>query len=73
QLMPHQGAIDTDGTLYVAFADGPGPHDVMGGAVWKLKPDGRWTDITPVKPAGGEHFGYSGLDLDRSHPGTLVV
>ena len=73
KLIPHQAAIDTDGALYVTFADGLGPHGVTNGAVFRLDPSGAWTDITPAKPSAAEPFGYSGLDLDRSHPGTLVV
>jgi photosystem II stability/assembly factor-like uncharacterized protein len=71
--IPHQAAVDTDGTLYVTFADGLGPHGVTNGAVFRLDPSGAWSDITPAKPSASEPFGYSGLDLDRSHPGTLVV
>lgn len=73
KLIPHQAAIDTGGALYVTFADGLGPHGVTDGAVFRLDPSGVWTDITPAKPSASQPFGYSGLDLDRSHPGTLVV
>ncbi len=73
KMVPHQAVLDAEGTLYVTFADGPGPHDVTDGAVFRLKPDGRWIDITPARPAAGRHFGYSGIDLDRQHPGTVVV
>ncbi|WP_443750431.1 exo-alpha-sialidase [Asticcacaulis solisilvae] len=73
KLIPHQAAIDAGGALYVTFADGLGPHGVTNGAVYRLDPSGAWTDITPARPSATEPFGYSGLDLDRSHPGTLVV
>ncbi|WP_031236394.1 sialidase family protein [Asticcacaulis sp. AC460] len=72
KMIPHQMALDTDGTLYVTFADALGPWGVSDGAVWKLKGD-VWTDITPAKPSKELTFGYSGLDLDRQHPGSLVV
>ncbi len=71
-LIPHQTALDSDGALYVTFADGPGPHGVTDGAVWKLK-DGAWSDISPARPSKDLTFGYSGLDIDRQHAGTLVV
>ena len=71
-LIPHQMALDRDRTLYVTFSDNLGPHGVAGGAVYKLKGD-MWTDITPAKPTMALTFGYSGLDLDRQHPGTVVV
>eukprot|EP01042_Synura_sphagnicola_P030331 gene30331-39084_t len=65
-------ALDTDATRYVTFSDNLGPHGVTNGAVWKLK-DGVWSDISPAHPTKALTFGYSGLDLDRQHPGTLVV
>jgi photosystem II stability/assembly factor-like uncharacterized protein len=73
RMVPHQAVQGADGTLYVTFADGPGPHDVHDGAVFKLTPAGAWTDISPVRPSGAKPFGYSGIDLDRQHAGTLVV
>ncbi|MBW8734385.1 MAG: exo-alpha-sialidase [Asticcacaulis sp.] len=73
KLIPHQAVTDADGALYVTFADGLGPHGVTNGAVYRLDPSGAWSDITPAKPSASEPFGYSGLDIDRSRPGTLVV
>src|SRR6185437_1309172 len=73
KMVPHQAVRADDGTLYVTFADGPGPHDVHDGAVYKLTPAGQWIDITPARPDADRHFGYSGIDLDRRHPGTVVV
>jgi photosystem II stability/assembly factor-like uncharacterized protein len=70
QMVPHQAVQGADGTLYVTFADGPGPHDVHDGAVYKLAGDGRWTDISPARPDAAHHFGYSGIDLSGH---TLVV
>lgn len=61
-LIPHQAAIGADGTLYVTFADGLGPHGVSDGAVYKLKGD-VWRDISPARPSKALTFGYSGLDL----------
>lgn len=70
KLIPHQAAVDKDGTLYVTFADGLGPHGVKNGAVWKLSATGAWSDISPATPTKDVTFGYSGLDLQG---GTLVV
>ncbi|CAN5516818.1 hypothetical protein BH10PSE3_BH10PSE3_17970 [soil metagenome] len=73
-LVPHHLALDAKGAVYVAYGNGLGPNGVTNGAVWKMDPDsGAWTDITPVKPSGGDVFGYSGLSLDPSHPGVIVV
>ncbi len=68
-LIPHQAAIGDDGTLYVTFADGLGPHGVTDGAVYKLKGD-VWSDISPARPTKQLTFGYSGLDVRGN---SLVV
>jgi hypothetical protein len=51
-MIAHHGAFDADGhTLYVSFANGPGPNDVTDGALMALDlPSGQWRDISPVKP-----------------------
>jgi hypothetical protein len=73
-FMPGHAGFDTQGILYVAYANSPGPGSATDGAVWKLNPkDGAWTDITPVKDANRFPGGYGGLGIDRQHPGTLVV
>ncbi|MDP9173485.1 MAG: carbohydrate-binding protein [Planctomycetota bacterium] len=72
-MMPHHGAIDAVGSLYVTFSNGPGPNGVTRGAVWKLECDsGRWTDITPGGPPNARG-GFGGLALDPRHPGTALV
>lgn len=80
-MAPQRAAFAADGTLYVAFAAGAGatavcnPGHAQRGGVWKRSPDGRWSEITPVKPGvgGASGFGYSGLDVDARTPGRLVV
>lgn len=75
-LMPHQAKIDNAGVLYLPYADAVGPNGISDGAVWKLDTrTGTWTDITPLRPnvAPETGFGYSGVDIDRRHPGTVVV
>ena len=80
QQTPQHAVFTPDGTLYVAFAASEGeaaanPGHAIDGGVWKLDPAGeRWTDISPQKPGGASgKFGYSGIDVDPAHPGTLVV
>jgi photosystem II stability/assembly factor-like uncharacterized protein len=76
RLLPHHGALASDGTLYLTYGNGPGPNNVTAGAVWKYDTDsGVWTDITPVKPGGESagHCGYAGLTVDPAHPGTVLV
>ncbi|MBZ3904130.1 beta propeller repeat protein [Streptomyces griseiscabiei] len=66
--------------LYVTYANAPGPNGQSDGSVHKLRTtDGRWTDVTPVKPGGttgdgsADTFGYGGVDVDARRPGTVVV
>ena len=81
ELAPQRAVFSVDGTLYVTFAGGDAgtvsnPSFAKTGSVWKRNHrDGRWTDITPVKPGRGGQgtFGYAGIDLDRNVPGRLVV
>lgn len=75
EMAPQRAAFGADGTLYASFAAGaPGavcnPGYAQRGGVWKRKPDGRWSEITPLKGTG---FGWSGLDADRRVPGRLVA
>jgi hypothetical protein len=66
--------------LYVTYANAPGPNGQSDGSVHKLRTtDGRWTEVTPVKPGGtttdgsADAFGYGGVAVDARCPGTLVV
>jgi hypothetical protein len=77
---PQHAVIGPDGFLYVAFAAGDGksvinPSNALDGGVWKMDlKTGHWTDITPIKPIPGQAtFGYSGIDADPAHPGSIVV
>lgn len=73
-LMPSHAGFDDNGTLYLSYADQPGPNDCTRGAVYKYESKGDvWTDISPKKPAGDDKFGYGGLAVDAAHPGTLMV
>ncbi|MEO7689592.1 MAG: hypothetical protein ABIS51_09920 [Sphingomonas sp.] len=79
---PQHAAIGPDGFLYVTFASGDAkntnalnPSNISGGAVWKMDlKTNQWHDITPARPvAGSATFGYSGVDIDPAHPGTIVT
>ncbi|MFF3207242.1 WD40/YVTN/BNR-like repeat-containing protein [Streptomyces sp. NPDC002962] len=60
--------------LYVTYADAPGPNGQADGSVHKLATaSGTWTDVTPVRPAAGDTFGYGGVAVDARRPGTAVV
>ncbi|MDO0931238.1 1,4-beta-glucanase [Streptomyces sp. DG2A-72] len=66
--------------LYVTYANAPGPNGQSDGSVHKLRTtNGKWTEVTPVKPGGvtsdggTDAFGYGGVAVDARRPGTLVV
>lgn len=66
--------------LYVTYADAPGPNGQSTGSVHKLRTtNGRWTEVTPVRPGGAtpdgstDSFGYGGVAVDARRPGTVVV
>lgn len=75
--LPHQGKLDSNGTLYVTYSNWDGPYKGNVGDVWKFVPStSTWTMISPI--AGTQSpsnlwWGYGGLALDMQHPGTLVV
>jgi xyloglucan-specific exo-beta-1,4-glucanase len=73
--LPHQGKLDSQGTLYVTYSDYDGPYLGDHGDVWKFVPStGTWTLISPVPGASSsDYFGYGGLAVDMQHPGTIVV
>ena len=69
-LLPHQGVLASDGSLYLTYGNVPGPSNMSGGAVWKYDTKASaWTDISPQK--GG--FGYAGLSVYAPNPKTLMV
>lgn len=74
--LPHQGKLDSQGTLYVTYSDWDGPYNGGHGDVWKFVPStGTWTKISPVpgSDSSNDYFGYGGLAVDMQHPGTIVV
>ena len=74
-LRPTNAAIAPDGTLYLTYADSPGPSQMIDGSVWKYEPRSEtWTDLTPEKPTTPDRtFGYAGVGIDPSDRNTLLV
>ncbi|RCG21025.1 xyloglucanase [Sphaerisporangium album] len=72
----HKGVLDTtNGYLFIATSDTGGPYDGGKGDVWRYATaTGAWTQVSPVPSSSADdYFGYSGLSVDRQHPGTLMV
>jgi hypothetical protein len=73
-LMAHHAAVAADGTVYLAYSNGPGPNDVTVGDVMKYVPaTGAFTSIKPTLPGTEAAGGYGGLSLDLRNPGTIFV
>jgi len=70
--LAHKGVV-AGNYLYLATSDTGGPYDGGHGQVARLDTTtGVWTDISPT-PAADAYYGYSGLTVDRLHPGTIMV
>lgn len=73
-FLPRRASLDRDGTLYVSYAFGDSPYALKNGAVYRYEPKTQTlADITPLKPSDEDTFGYGGISVDPSKPGTLVV
>jgi len=73
-VMASHVELDSTGTMFVSYGNGPGPNDVTDGAVWKYQPkQDKFTNITPLAPNGDDKFGYGGLSVSASNPGTIMV
>ncbi|MER5945551.1 cellulose binding domain-containing protein [Streptomyces sp. NPDC001904] len=72
--LPHKSVLDAEnGYLYIAYSDKGGPYDGGKGQVWRYATKtGAWKDISPVAEAD-TYYGFSGLTIDRQHPGTVMV
>ncbi|MFC7303746.1 WD40/YVTN/BNR-like repeat-containing protein [Streptomyces monticola] len=73
-FLAHKGVLDAkNGYLYLAYSDKGGPYDGGKGKVWRYATrTGQWQDISPAAEAD-TYYGYSGLTIDRQHPGTVMV
>lgn len=72
-LMPHRAKL-VEGNLYITYADGPGPHSVNSGAVYKYNvATGTWTDITPSNDGEKDASSYGGIAIDPNDSKHIVV
>ncbi|MFD8302892.1 cellulose binding domain-containing protein [Streptomyces sp. NPDC059690] len=72
--LAHKGVLDAEnGYLYLAYSDKGGPYDGGKGQLWRYATaSGTWTNISPVAEAD-TYYGFSGLTVDRQHPGTVMA
>ena len=81
-LMPHRAKIVGE-DMYITYADGPGPHGITRGAVYKYNTkSGTWTDITPFddnKKEDGSvaheknECSYGGIAIDPKDSKHIIV
>ncbi len=82
KYMPHRAKI-VDGEMFITYADGPGPHTINSGAVFKYNiKSGEWTDITPYDDEEDENgtvqhkkneSSYGGIAIDPADKNHIVV
>lgn len=80
--MPHRAKL-LDGTLYITYADGPGPYNISKGSVQKYDiASGKWTDISPYDDNTKEDGSvvhekntspFGGITIDPKDPKHIVV
>jgi photosystem II stability/assembly factor-like uncharacterized protein len=74
-LRPMRSAFAPDGTLYLTYSNSADFTGINNGAVYKLKFDGTWTNITPRGPNGETNlwYGFCAVSADAQHGGTVMV
>jgi len=74
-LRPMRSALAADGTLYLTYSNSADFSGINNGAVYKLKPDGTWTNITPRGPNGETNlwYGFCAVSVDAQQSGTVMV
>ena len=72
---PMRSALAMDGTLYLTYSNSADFSGINNGAVYKLKPDGTWSNITPRGPSGETSlwYGFCAVSVDAQHSGTVMV
>ena len=72
-LMPHRAKIVGE-DMYITYADGPGPHTVNSGAVYKYNTkSGTWTNITPSDDGEKNECSYGGIAIDPKDSKHIIV
>ncbi|WP_434027844.1 cellulase [[Pseudomonas] boreopolis] len=76
-LRPTRMALASDGELYIAYGDEPGPNVMNDGALWRYSPaGGAWRDISPVPQSSDlqhDGFGWGAVAVDPANPKVLIA
>ena len=76
QYRPTRAALASDGTMYLAYGNTPGPSRMRDGGVWKFNTNNNeWTEITPDRPddAKRKAFGYAAVSVDAHNPQVVIA
>lgn len=84
-FLPQRAAYSPDGSLYITYANGDGPHGhqkwndqgvqtldepMTAGQIWKYAvATGTWTQVTPA----GYTTPFSGISVDPTNPSRLIA
>jgi hypothetical protein len=72
--MPHHMEVASDGMIYLAYSNAPGPNGVTAGSLWKYNPgSGIWTDITPLPMCSSGQNGFGSIAVDAANPQVLLT
>jgi len=76
-LRPTRMAQGSDGRLYIAYADLPGPDRMGNGALWRFDiKQARWQDISPVPQSSdtqGDGFGWGAVAVEAGNPDVVMA
>jgi photosystem II stability/assembly factor-like uncharacterized protein len=72
---PMRSALGPDGVLYLTYANSADFVGINNGAVYKLKPDGTWVNITPPGENGATNltYGFCAVAADAQRSGTVMA
>jgi len=68
-LEPNHGVIASDGNMWIAYTNGPGPSNASTGSVWKLNTaTDAWTNVDPAGHGGG----IGGISVSATDPNYAI-
>jgi hypothetical protein len=73
-MIPNHAEFDTNGVLYLSYANAVGPNGMTRGAIWRYNTaSSLWTDISPRPSSASDQFGYGAVSASKLNPGTIVA
>ena len=79
-MAPLHAVAGPNGSIYLLYADQPGPAGITASQLWEFTPDSSWTSGTwkqiaiPANPTGNSNGdGFGGIAVDPSHAGVLLL